>query len=458
MMDKFIFNESLKRVFNCLTNKLVLSQYILKDFISDVRIINEFRRKAKTSENNVTQYNKSNKTINDSSQTLVQFNILGNKSNISLFPINQANTSFLFLNSSVKSLIIEKLEGLIIECKWKKKYILLLKLSKINASGNFNNHIDVECIDMNHCENPFKLEMSFYWDSSSLQTILIIKFSSKDKIIEEIIKREFNAKDKKKIYNNICNWLKEDLTNVENCTTTIVFGNMKEIALYLSDTRIMMKYRPNIDTTRVEIATSPLMLSGNNCLIYDKETNVLKEEFIFSGYYIDKKGSCEMRWEQKIEGKLFCIFRISIIYLEENMSLIIFKNIYKSYAPTQFLYDINEKKKKFFKEIFDYFNKKSNYIGDYFSQTDGEIKLKIGIKNNEKKSKESQKDLNVFIQNDNMMNNLDINFEKDQYNSFLDNSNAGNKDGEILFTDTIQNISDISKIQSGFLQGIEEEC
>ena len=56
-----------------------------------------------------------------------------------------------------------------------------------------------------------------------------------------------------------------------------------------------------------------------------------------------------------------------------------------------------------------------------------------------------------------MMNNLDINFEKDQYNSFLDNSNVGNKDEENLFTDTIQNISEISKIQSGFLQGIEDE-
>ena len=56
-----------------------------------------------------------------------------------------------------------------------------------------------------------------------------------------------------------------------------------------------------------------------------------------------------------------------------------------------------------------------------------------------------------------MMNNLDINFEKEQYNSFLDNSNVGNKDGEIIFNDTIQNISDISKIQSGFLQGIDEE-
>jgi hypothetical protein len=310
---------------------------------------------------------------------------------------------------------------------------------------------------MNHCENPFKLEMSFYWDSSSLQTILLIKFSSKDKIIQEIINREFNPKDRKKIYNNICNWLKDDLTNVEISATTIVFGNMKEIALYLSDIRKMVKYGPRMENTRIEIYTSPLMLSGNNCRIYDKDTNVLKEEFIFSGYYIDKKGSCEIRWEQRIDGKLFCIFRISIIYLEENMSLIFFKNIYQSYVTTQFLYDINERKKKYFKEIFDFFNKKRNTIGNYFNPKDSEIKLRIGIKNNEKKSKDSQKDLNVFIQNDNMMNNLDINFEKEQYNSFLDNSNVGNKDGEIIFNDTIQNISDISKIQSGFLQGIDEE-
>ena len=454
MMDKFIFNEDLKRVFNCLTNRLVLSEYILKDFISDVKIINEFKRKEKLSESNLNQINK---TINDSSQNLAQANILGSKSNQSLFPINQVNTSFLFLNSSIKSLIIEKLEGLIIECKWKKKYILLLKLSKINASGNFNNYIDIECIEMNHCENPFKLEMHFYWDSSSLQTILLIKFSSKDKIIQEIIKREFNSKDRKKIYNNICSWLKDDLTNVENSTTTIVFANMKEIALYLSDIRIMLKYGPKMENTRFEIYTSPLMLSGNNCLIYDKETNTLMEEFIFSGYYIDKKGSCEIRWEQKVDGKLFCIFRISIIYLEENMSLIFFKNIYQSYVPTQFLYDINERKKRYFKEIFDHFNKKNNNIGNYYTPKDNEIKLKIGIKNIEKKGKDSQKDLNVFIQNDNMINNLDINFEKDQYNSFLDNSNFENKDKEILFNDTIQNISDISKIQSGFLQGIEED-
>ena len=85
------------------------------------------------------------------------------------------------------------------------------------------------------------------------------------------------------------------------------------------------------------------------------------------------------------------------------------------------------------------------------------MKLRIGIKNNEKKDKDSQRDLSVFIQNDSIMNNLDIDFEKEQYNSFLNNSNFGNKDGEKIFTDTIQNISEISKIQSGFLQGLEEE-
>ena len=455
MMDKFIFNEDLKRVFNCLTNQLVLSQYILKDFISDVKLINEIKRKEKLSDNNINQINKSKQTINDSSQNLVQVNILGSKSNASLFPVNQANTSFLYLNSSIKSLIIEKLEGLIIECKWKKKYILSLKLSKINALENFNNYIEIECIEMNHYENPFKLDISFYWDSSSLQTILLIKFSSKDKIIQEIIKREFTAKDRKKIYNNICNWLKDDLTNVENSATIILFANMKEVASYLSDTRIILKYAPRQFKTRYEMYTSPLMNIGKNCLVYDKETNELKEELIFSGYYIDKKGSCEIRWEHKMDGKIFCIFRISIIYLEENMSLILLKNIYQSYVTAQFLYDINERKKRFFQDTFNYFNKKNRIEDNYCTPKGSDMKLRIGIKNNEKKT--SQKDLSVYFQNDNMMNNLDINFEKEQYNSFLDNSSFGNKDGENLFTDTIQNISEISKIQSGFLQGIEEE-
>jgi len=364
MMNKFIFNEDLKRIFDCLTNKLVLFQYILKDFISEVKIINEIKRKEKSSEINNTKNNKTNKTINDSSQTLAQTNIL--RSTYNIVPTNQVNTSFLCLNSSIKSLIIEKLEGLIIECKWKKKYILLLKFSKINASGNFNNYIEIECIEMNNYENPFKLEISFYWDSSSLQTILLIKFSSKDKIINEIINREFNTKDKKKIYNNICNWLKEDLTKVDNRATTIVFANMNELSLYLSDTRIILKYAPRKYKARFEMYTSPLMSSGKNCFVYDKETGVLREEIIFSGYYINKKGSCEIRWEQKIDGKPYCSFKICIVYLEENMSLIFFKNIYQTYVPTQFLYDINERKKKFFQETFDYFNKKNNNLNNFF--------------------------------------------------------------------------------------------
>ena len=44
-MERFIFNEDLKKIFNCITNKLVLSQYILKDFISDAKIINEIIKK-----------------------------------------------------------------------------------------------------------------------------------------------------------------------------------------------------------------------------------------------------------------------------------------------------------------------------------------------------------------------------------------------------------------------------
>ena len=131
------------------------------------------------------------------------------------------------------------------------------------------------------------------------------------------------------------------------------------------------------------------------------------------------------------------------------------KNIYQSYVPAQFLYDINERKKRFFQDTFDYFNKKNKIVDNYSTPKESELKLRIGIKTNEKRT--SQKDLSVFINNDQMINNLDINFEKDQYNSFLDNSNVGNKDGENLFTDTIQNISEISKIQSGFLQGIEED-
>ena len=85
--------------------------------------------------------------------------------------------------------------------------------------------------------------------------------------------------------------------------------------------------------------------------------------------------------EQKIDDKLYCIIRISIIYLEENMSLIFFKNIYKTYVPTQFLYEINERKKRFFQDTFDYFNKKNKIVDNYLTPKENEIALRIGIKN-----------------------------------------------------------------------------
>ena len=52
---------------------------------------------------------------------------------------------------------------------------------------------------MNHYENPFNIKISLYWDTSSLQTILLIKTIPKDKLIEEIINREFSNKVKQKI-------------------------------------------------------------------------------------------------------------------------------------------------------------------------------------------------------------------------------------------------------------------
>ena len=37
MLDKFIFDEDIKRVFNCLTNIQIITQCLLKDYISDIK-------------------------------------------------------------------------------------------------------------------------------------------------------------------------------------------------------------------------------------------------------------------------------------------------------------------------------------------------------------------------------------------------------------------------------------
>jgi hypothetical protein len=51
-MDKYVFNEDIKRVFNYLTNSQIIYQYLLKDYISDIKIINEFKKSEKANDNN----------------------------------------------------------------------------------------------------------------------------------------------------------------------------------------------------------------------------------------------------------------------------------------------------------------------------------------------------------------------------------------------------------------------
>ena len=45
MLDKFVFNEDIKKVFNLITNVQIISQYLFKDFISDIKILNDQKKK-----------------------------------------------------------------------------------------------------------------------------------------------------------------------------------------------------------------------------------------------------------------------------------------------------------------------------------------------------------------------------------------------------------------------------
>ena len=119
MLDKFIFKEDIKRVFNCFTNNQIVTQYLFKDYISDIKFLNEPKKMGKTLENysNLNNNSKSILKNNDSSQNLTTVNNLASKTNNSIHPLMAINNSFLYLNSSFKSLNLEKLEGLIFECK-----------------------------------------------------------------------------------------------------------------------------------------------------------------------------------------------------------------------------------------------------------------------------------------------------------------------------------------------------
>ena len=459
MLDKFIFNEDIKRVFNCLTNSQIVCECILKDYISDIKIVNDNKKKEKLAEttNSVnTNNNKSMVKYNDSSQNLIQ-----SKINNSVHIINQANNSFLYLNSSFKSLSFDKLEGLIIECRWKKKYILLLKIAKINNLDRFCKSIEIECMEMNHFENAFNLEISLFWNSTNIQTILLIKFIPKIKIIEELINREFNNVDKQKIHDNISNYLSNDLTNIEHCSTSLIFAHMKDISLYFSDTKnFFIKLTNDIENKRIETYNSPLMTSMQNCRIYDNLNN-LCQEFILTGYYVNKNHVCQIVWEKKINNKIFCIYRISIIYLEKNLSLLAFRHIWKTHVPSQLISQLNNRKKIFFDDLINYFIKKNGL--NKISKNIKDLSLRIGVKNY-KNEENNQINLDIILNTEGILKNIDskelkIRENDSQYDSLiLNNSDINNvkndsslKGLDNLFTDTIQNISEIENINSYFL-------
>ena len=462
MFDKFIFNEDIKRVFNCITNSQLNFQYLFEDFVSDIKILNECKKKEKNLENN--NNSKSIIKYNESSQNLIAINNLASKTNSktnsTLHPVMAVNNSFLYLNSSFKSINLEKMEGSIIQCKWKKKYILFLRIKNINETQQFYKSIEIECIEMNHFENAFNIEMNLYWDSTNLQTIVLLKILIKDKIIEEIINREFLYKDKMKIYERLNNYLINDLTNLENCATTLVFSNSKEIASYLSDISKIIKFSPGMENKRIEKFSSPLLSQAQNCRVYDLKTNELWQEYIFSGFYADKIRGCQIRWEKKENNKIYCIYRISITFLEDNISLLIFKNVYKTHITTQYLSEIYRRKKLLFNEIRDYFNKKyaNSKIGNYFPHNMKGIKLGIGLKNYEEKEDENNNYLNMLVHNNSLIKEKE---GDNQFNSLIQNNsyigNNNSKEGENIFGQSIQNISEIQNINSAFLFGIDEE-
>ena len=127
---------------------------------------------------------------------------------------------------------------------------------------------------------------------------------------------------------------------------------------------------------------------------------------------------------------------------------------------TQYLSEINRRKKLLFNEIREYFNKKydNSAIGNYFYHNRKGIKLGIGLKNYEEKDDENKNYLNIFTHNnsfikekegDNQFNSLI------QTHSYIDNNNS--KEGGNVFSESIQNISKIENINSEFLFGLEEE-
>jgi hypothetical protein len=219
-----------------------------------------------------------------------------------------------------------------------------------------------------------------------------------------------------------------------------------------------------MDNKRFEKFFSPLLSQAVNCRVYDIKTNTLLQEYIFSGFYADKIRGCQIRWEKKENNKMYAIYRISITYLEDNISLLIFKNVYQTHVTTQYLSEINRRKKMLFKEIREYFNKKISQDGifNYFSNNKENLKLNIALGNYENENNKNE--LNMFIHNHSLFKNIEKKEQEKegdrqlnsliQTHSYIDN----NKEGEgHLFAESMQNISGIENINSTFLFGPDED-
>ena len=108
----------------------------IKRFHFRHKILNEPKRKDKLLLlENTSNLNNNSK---NSSQNMISINNLASRTNTSIHPM-AINNSFLYLNSSFKSANYEKLEGSLIECKWKKNIFYYYKLPKLMILKNFQN-------------------------------------------------------------------------------------------------------------------------------------------------------------------------------------------------------------------------------------------------------------------------------------------------------------------------------
>ena len=174
-----------------------------------------------------------------------------------------------------------------------------------------------------------------------------------------------------------------------------------------------------------------------------------------------------MIWEKKVNNKSYYIYRLTIIYLEDNLSLIALRNTWMHHVPSQLISEVNNRKIMLLEEMKNFFIKKNGLsrIETNFCQNIKDIKLIIGVKNYQKKEN-NQIDLDMIIHNEGLRTSDAKNINKEnenEYDSLFQNnlsisiSNNANIENENLLTNTIQNISEIENMNSNIFLGIDED-